>query len=529
MDTAQGLDGTARVNGPVVEESGKGVLIRLPLESSRWARKQVLLQCEEDHLALSAEVDGRGDLTDCHLLGGFLAGGGRWPSGFGRSGPGFASVFNPEPSRTEVRAVPASSGTAIDVLGTALPGRRHWFFTPPPFCFGMSRMLPEAGDLPAGPWMMAGLLVRPGEHTFTRFAYDGADDAFAFRLSYEGQTRIDGRWRSPEICFLFDASDPYDGLERYVALLELRGLVPGPRTAARPAWWRRPIFCGWGAQSHLAAAAGGAPQDYATQESYDAFLHSLAQRGLQPGSVIIDDKWQSAYGLSRPDPAKWSDLRGWIARRHGAGQRVLLWWKAWDPEGLAPRLCVRDHLGNAVATDPSNPEYEAVLRNSIRQLLAADGLDADGLKVDFTGSTPSGPGLTRYGDAWGVELLHRLLSIVAEEARRAKPDALLITHTPNPYFRRQADMIRLNDLNPEHPVIPQMRHRTGVARAACPELLIDTDNWQMPDKASWRRYLAVQAELGVPSLYYATHVDRTSEPLEDDDYAAIAETWEKAG
>jgi hypothetical protein len=109
-----------------------------------------------------------------------------------------------------------------------------------------------------------------------------------------------------------------------------------------------------------------------------------------------------------------------------------------------------------------------------------------------------------------------------------KPDALIITHTPNPYFRTVTDMIRLNDVNTKQAVLPQMWHRAKLARAACPDLLVDADNWQMPDRATWRSYLAVQPQIGVPSLYYATHVDLTNESFEEGDYAAIAETWEAA-
>jgi hypothetical protein len=89
-------------------------------------------------------------------------------------------------------------------------------------------------------------------------------------------------------------------------------------------------------------------------------------------------------------------------------------------------------------------------------------------------------------------------------------------------------MIRLNDVNSGRPVLPQMWHRARVAQAACPDLLIDPDNWQMPDRASWRSYLAVQPQIGVPSLYYATHVDLSSESFEEGDYAAIADAWETA-
>ena len=43
-----------------------------------------------------------------------------------------------------------------------------------------------------------------------------------------------------------------------------------------------------------------------------------------------------------------------------------------------------------------------------------------------------------------------------------------------------------------------MTHRARVATAACPEALIDTDNWPVTDRASWREYLRVQPTLGAP-------------------------------
>ena len=47
----------------------------------------------------------------------------------------------------------------------------------------------------------------------------------------------------------------------------------------------------------------------------------------------------------------------------------------------------------------------------------------------------------------------------------------------------------------------------------------------MPDRAQWRSYVAAQAALGVPALYYAERIDRTQEPLRDDDLALVAATW----
>jgi hypothetical protein len=62
-------------------------------------------------------------------------------------------------------------------------------------------------------------------------------------------------------------------------------------------------------------------------------------------------------------------------------------------------------------------------------------------------------------------------------------------------------------------------------RAACPEVPIDTDDWSVPDLATWRDYLGVKLDLGVPALYYSTHVDSTGEAFGEEDYAALRDAW----
>jgi len=350
-------------------------------------------------------------------------------------------------------------------------------------------------------------------------------------------TRVDGQFRTPTVLFLFDSRDPYDAIARYAGALRARGLVPA-RDAGQPDWWRRPIFCGWGEQAYLAHKAAGGRQRYwlsapnfSAQTHYDRSIELLGEAGLNPGTVVIDDRWQAQYAVPDPDPAKWPDLRGWIARRHDAGQRVLLWWNAWSAEGLARDETIRSAHGEPVACDPSNPGYRARLRGTLAHLLGRDGLDADGLMVDLTASVPHGEGFRHHGPESGVALLRTLLATIHRAAKDAKSDALVITHSTNPSFAAATDMIRLNDMirleeagsGPN--VVAEIAHRARIARAALPELLIDTDNWPAPDRATWRDYVRVQAELGVPSLYYASHLDVTCEPLRAEDYALVRDAW----
>jgi len=537
------LDETAAIGAPELSRQGAEgegqdgrATIRLALVTGAWREKALLIECHEDDLQLGLELHGEGSITDLHMLAGYSSADARYGSGWFPSERHFQTVFSPEPHGPERIVQPAAGGATIDIVGGKGPGRGHWFFTPAPFCFAFSQAPPptDPSELPAGPWLAAGLFTTPGEHGFTSFGYEAAEDTWSLRLTYEGKTRVSGTWCSPRLVLLPGQPDPYAGLAHHRRILLESGLLPGASDSvpdARPAWWSEPIFCGWGAQVHLVGQSESRAPDLCTQERYDGFMATLDAAGVLPGTVVIDDKWQRAYGAGQADSERWPDLPGWIAQRHTRGQRVLLWWKAWDPEGLPLEWSIVNAAGRAVAADPSHPAYEAHLRTQLALMLGRDGYDADGLKIDFTAQSPSGPGLRAHGPQWGMELLHRLLAIMYHGSKDAKADALIVAHAPNPYFADVADMVRLNDMlrleriRPRTDVVRQMRHRAKVAAAACPELLIDTDDWQVPDRAAWRAYAALQPSLGVPCLYFTDHVGVSGEPLLEEDYQMLRATW----
>jgi len=406
----------------------------------------------------------------------------------------------------------------IDLMGVPLPARGDWFFTPPPFCFAMQSL--EG-------WVSLGVETTPGQNRFTEYAYHGELEAFHLSFAYDGQTAVNGSYQLPAIGFDF-AQDEYSALKKHIEAFSILQPVSVQRFLNEkkiPEWWETPIFCGWGAQFHLASVENGRAPDYARQEVYEKFLQGLDAADINPEIVVLDDKWQSTYGENCADESKWPDLPGFIAHQHALGRKVLLWLKAWDPEGIPPDECIMNAACLPVALDPSNPAYERRLRASVQRMISPEGYGADGFKIDFTARIPAGPGMNLHGDVWGLELMHLYLSILHSEAKRIKPDALIMAHTPHPYLQDVVDMIRLNDLNPRKEINPAMIRRARIASIACPTVIIDTDNWQMPDKAAWRAYTELQPELGVPSLYYATHVDATGEPLEVEDYHLIRESW----
>jgi hypothetical protein len=267
------------------------------------------------------------------------------------------------------------------------------------------------------------------------------------------------------------------------------------------------------------------------QDLYDQWLSRLEHHGIVPGTIVIDDRWQLTYGDMEPDPAKWPALREWIAARQARGQRVLLWWRAWSADGLPAEECVLDAGGRAVAADPSNPAYRLRVQRIMERLLG--DLGADGFKIDFTQWFPSGSHLKSYGSTWGLALLHELLATMYDAAKRVKPDALMVTHTPHPAFGDVTDMVRLNDVleydarGEPVPAVDQLRFRHAVAAHAMPGHLIDTDQWPMPGKADWLAYAEAQASLGVPALYYAERIDNSLEEITGADLELVARWWRR--
>ncbi|MBB5787293.1 hypothetical protein [Jiangella mangrovi] len=518
----------------VVAAADDAVELVIEASSSVWERKAVHVRCTDGAIEVWATVSGTGRLADVSLLGGraVLASG---AAGTFRSAIRFASLFSPTPTEPVSVVRPATAASSLGVVGDAEPGRLHGIFSPPPLCWALgSRLADGPADVPAGEWWGMSVRAPVDELTMTAVRYDPLDGGFLLRLDYEGHTAVDGSFRTPTLV-LRPADTPWQALADHRADLAGHGLAPSdPPPGA--AWWAEPIFCGWGAQCARAAAAAVpvAAADLARQDVYDELLGVLHEAGVDPGTVVIDDRWQASYGTGAVDRDHWPDLRGWIAKQHASGRRVLLWWKAWDPAGLPADECVTDPAGRAVAVDVANPAYLARLTRIVTELIGPDGLDADGFKVDFTQRAPSGESLRATDGPWGIAALHRLLATMSAAAKAAKPDALVVTHTPHPSFGDVTDMVRLNDVLERDTsgepvaVVDQLRFRHAVVSASLPGHLIDTDQWPMPSREQWRAYVEAQASLGpgsVPALYYAESIDNSGEELTADDLALVALTW----
>lgn len=507
-----GRDVSTRMEPWQVEEIPGGYALKTTADSSVWQQKNICLTLLEDRISQEAEVQGQGSIFDVELLSGYYTGSNRrWGNARFYSAFHVDSLFNPEPSRSEQYHVSPLQRSLIDLTGVPIPGRDHWFFTPVPFCFVLCR-----GQVCLG----LGVQAQPGHNRFTEMEYTGGEGQ-GLILRYEGYTRADGSYQLPRVQLLF-GGDEYQVLGRF-ASLEPRI----PHSRQRFSWWEQPIFCGWGAQCAQSGRLQQPAPALATQAFYQQLDDALDEKNLHPGILVIDDKWQASYGLNDVDEEKWPDMKGFIRSMHQKGRKVLLWLKAWDPEGVDPGLCIVDWQGNPQAIDPENPEYLALFRQRVKQLLSPEGLNADGFKIDFTARIPSCPGNRGHGDSWGLELMRAYLSMVFDAAKEAKADALVMCHCPHPYLEDKLDMIRLNDINTGRPVLPQMEHRARLVKAVLPDVLIDTDNWPMPDKQAWLDYTRLQPSLGVPSLYYLWHMDDKEQVITQEDLELVRASWKE--
>jgi len=363
--------------------------------------------------------------------------------------------------------------------------------------------------------------VRPGDYTFETFTYNENATkrifgAGGFDCNYNGKLHVDGSWESPHLV-LGTARDPYEGQIRYVRLLKQHYGLPLKTRRNVPAWWRTPIFCGWGEQMSLGYrdhgnVEGVAPGAYCTQALHDQWLDILRRHRIRPGQIIIDAGWEKpgTTGDLVVNETRWPDLRGWIEARRAEGIRTHLWMCAWNRDGVPADECITREDGTPIAPDPTNPKHERRLRAMVRRLLtdAPGGYNADGLKIDGQMNGPTGSGLRNAENLWGLELQRRFLVIVHDEAKACKPEAMIGTFFANPYLADLSDIVRTADQfsiksSPED----TMRHRARLLSIAMPGCPIDTDHAFWYDiRENWIAIMRAQLDCGIPCLYHAQYV-----------------------
>ena len=522
------------------------VTLEFEAESNLWKRKRYFFICDSGCIQYYCLLEGKNKrIDDINLLMH------REEDEKGAT-VGFASVYVPrfDWSAGKVHIRPDQQDTL---------GCQQWL-SPPPFCYAF-----EMG----GEWVSCGLAVKSGEYNFLSYDYHGGA-RFYLTLTYEAHTIVNGEFETPHLIFGFGEREENASVRAYIQWLYDNKYLQ-QKTKRIPAWWKEPIFCGWGQMRYDYRRDHGGQEngnfinvcDYATELIYREYDSLMEKNGVNPGTIIIDAGWAESASYATPNPRKWLDMRKWIDEQHQKGRKVLLWFSPLIAEGLPKEACIT-LCGNVIASDPTSPEYRKIVANEIEKMLSdAPGcLDVDGFKIDFTQNVPSERGVFRdklysiwaliaevvrqddkylyesldqreelihtHGNQWGVELLKEYIQFIYENMKKVKPDSVLITHTANPYFADIVDILRLNDLDGESSdVLGIMRNRAEIARMCNPDWLIDTENDLMTSKEMWRKYIQLQPQLGIPDNHYLSAIAATSELFDEQDYALLRQVWDE--
>ena len=377
------------------------------------------------------------------------------------------------------------------------------------------------------------LAAKRGNHLFTKFSYNtelvGWQRVFRFETDQSGHAKVDGVYETPKI-LIYSSPSREEALKYYCDYYFSHGIAESKAPAKKPRFWYGPIACGWTEQASFATAKGigyGQP-DMARQELYDNFNAELERRDLHPTLMIIDDKWQTAYGDPYADTSKWPDLRGWIdENRAKNGRCTMLWYKMWDSEGLPDDECMMSsNKWQTRTADPTNPKYRARLKKAMHRLLSSDEgcYNADGLKLDFAFFQPTGREAFSYDGKFGVELFLEYIKTIYAFAKEAKPDCVISASPCHPLFAAYVDHARLHDYHPDLRRAPEeFAFRKALYNLALPRSLVDTDGAGYRTRRDTVRYLLAAPTLGIPDLYCIT--DTPCMHITDDDWKAVAAAW----
>jgi len=506
VDTTAGRDELQPAGAPFLTREGADTLVATcTSRSSRWTTKKYVFACRDADIEYWVETEGAGRITTCRLFQGFLArdvdmlglGASYFRPGYQRPYRDLArgsrclaeTIISARPSAAECDAVRIWEDSEIDLVDD--PSRHGGLdsFLPAPWAFVF-----ELGQ--GQPWALAGLAPTREQLGFTGFSFRGGESV-GFELAYPA-LEVSGRWRSPSLVFNIGARDEDAALRAYVDCLRRRDLLAEDRAPA-PAWWSGPIFDGTGEQ-HALRGVGTADEE-CTQSTYRDALALLHAQGLSPTQVWLGPGWLAEDQPGQPDPARWPQLREFVAEQHEAGRRVVASWPL--------RLKAPAHLG----CDPRNMSYRRWVDERLGEVLRPDGLNLDGLRI--------------CDHAWpdGQWLLD-MLTFVRGSARAAKPDALIVAPTVNPCYAHLVDMVPLGSLwSDRRSVAAAVRRRATLARAANPDWLLAVQDLHAPGRDAWREVIELGPRLGVPVLSYARHLEQTGEPLDPEDFDLVRRMW----
>ena len=544
-NTVEAKDDAQKVSGwRLVEQSADCAVFEREEKSSCWDNKTSRIRLFEEVLEFQYVLQGQGALEDIRFFRPLIKG-----VEFGFCGD-IDEIYTTAPNFQDreyyhpVDTVVITYGNDLDVRtgGHALASTPHVM------------ALHDRRD--AG-YVSASIFAQPGEYQWDDMfwnpkaivpptAYIGdCVIGGGFAINYYGKKQVNGTWETPRLCLKF-VNGQENVLPDALEYAYGKGYLPRPGKHPHPAWMERPIYCTWHDQTACAEAdmlvydqaPEHGPAEFCTQENVDRWLALLEEHDCKPGIVVLDYKWQRSFASADVNTNRWPDLRGWIDKCHERDIRVCLWWPAWFADDITPDMAItRD--GKVLCGDPTNPKYEALLREMFRKFFseAPDCLNADAVKIDGLLGLPVGPGLQNLENLWGLELQRRLLTICHDAAHRAKADVCVGLFTGHPYLDDVTDMVRLADLYTWRVSTKHTSEvRAHLYRSTNPHVPMDTDGQlQFTIAPDYMDALKHAKDLGcIPTTYNAELLRRRRfffpplrKSLDEQDYRKLSEIFHR--
>lgn len=541
VNTAE-LDVTKNIHKPRIS----GSKIMFDITGNIWKRKVLVYEFFKDYFTVHLEVKGEGKIEDVIFHGAIFENGKfslyrkkpvlnyhmTEPRGYKLpnpykffvegSIPGFRRYFNPDPNVMDKQFFPYWEDSEITIYNNKNFYWGNWLFNPGPFMLAL--------ESTRNRYLFMGIACRHGENRYSGFYYHGGEE-FCLSLSYDGYTRVNGKWESPKLIFGI-ASNPYKAIEKYSQALSSMKLAKRYHHKSNcPKWWlEQGLYCSWGDQmaesgfwqnllvSKKSKKGLISCTELCTEKNIRRYLRDLEKNNLAPNKIIIDYGWAKFDTRLLPDKKKWPDLKEFIAEQHRKNRHVIMWLGQWFIAGLKQDECILKD-GKKDVCDPTNPSYQKRLSKAVYKLLSPGGYNADGLKIDFTNKGPQGKGYQVYNNSWGIELLYTYFKVIYEAAKKAKPDSVIYTQTPHPYFVDVADVMRLNDMYIfKKDLKAKIVHRVKVAKAVSKDWPVNIDNHPCASIKDWLINAKVAKKYGVLHNCYARTIEFSGEKISKKDY-----------
>ncbi|MFH1615561.1 MAG: hypothetical protein ABIG61_10825 [Planctomycetota bacterium] len=373
------------------------------------------------------------------------------------------------------------------------------YFSPPPQVLSLR--------MPAG-WFSMGLSRLPDSNVFKLTSDRGLlVETPCGHLSFSDAEE----YAAPGVFFMFPAAG-WEALALYRQILIERDIVTDTPIEQRnlPGWWKWPFYCTYGDQ--MMELQRNEYQDidwgcdaYNSQWVRNSVEHVESKLGRQ-FNVIIDAFWTEPNNFDPVPSERFKDMKELIKWCHDRGHKVLLWCKPFvtSTQGECGTLAKKYGVlkaGSDYHIDYTSPGADAYLKELCEGYFSADGLDADGMKMDFLNQL-AGPDKCCYccpQAGIGMREVALFCRKFSEIARGIKRDVCINFSAADVRFSEFISMNRLHDV---HASLEEKLRRARISAAASPNTIIDSDGAVMFSHWLEEHYL-LAALFGTCSLYYS--------------------------